>query len=103
MNLRNCLYVLMSAMLVACVDPSEIDIPEDESILVVDGTISTLPGPHRIDLSRTAKYGSVFDGVIGKVTGATVLVRNSVGDVVEFTEILDGIYVSPASFRGGSW
>ena len=91
--------VIFLVFLNSCVDPATIDIGESDEILVVSGFITTDEGPHRVELSRTAKFGSVFDGVISKVQDATVLVRNSGGEVIEFEEVLDGIYESPADFR----
>ncbi len=87
-------------LFIACVDPSNIDIPESDNLLVVEGVITTDEGPYTVSLSRTAKFGSVFDGVIGTVTGAVVLVRDNEGQVAEFEEIVEGTYQSPEGFRG---
>ena len=97
--MKNIYKVLAILFLASCVDPATIEVGESDEIIVVSGFITTEEGPHRVELSRTAKFGSVFDGVITKVTGATVLVRDSEGQVVEFDEVLDGIYESPAAFR----
>lgn len=99
-TLKRVIERIVLLLVVACIDPSQIDIPESDNILVVEGIITTDEGPYTVSLSRTAKFGSVFDGVIGRVTGALVLVRDNEGQVAEFTETLEGIYQSPTDFRG---
>lgn len=85
----------------ACIDPYKIEVPEGRQLLTVEGLIHTGPGPHAITLSRSATYGSVFEGLIRPVTGATVVVRDNEGKITFLTEGADarGSYFTPASFR----
>ena len=77
------------------------DTPDSfDSILVVEGSITTVAQAHRISLSRSAKYGDIFQGFIEPETGATVSVRDDLGNVVFLTETFDGIYETPSDFRG---
>jgi hypothetical protein len=85
----------------ACVDPYEVKVPEGAQLLTVEGIISTGPGPHAIKLTRSATYGTVFEGVIRPVSLATVIVIDNEGTVTFLTEGVDakGTYFTPANFR----
>lgn len=85
----------------ACVDPYEVKVPEGEQLLTVEGIISTGPGPHAITLTRSATYGSIFEGLIRPVSLATVVVRDNEGNVTFLTEGTEakGTYFTPANFR----
>ncbi len=96
--MRAWILLLITLFFSGCVDVSEVNPPEGERILVVDGFISNFNGPHVVELTQTATYGSVFEGVIAKVPNATVLVRDGQGNIFEFTEIINGTYVSEADF-----
>ena len=85
----------------ACIDPYQVNVPEGEQLLTVEGIISTGPGPHAITLTRSATYGSVFEGLIRPVSQATVVVRDNEGNVIFLTEDVDarGTYFTPANFQ----
>lgn len=88
-------------LLSACIDPYPIEAPESESMMSVEGHITNGPGPHTIKVSRTATYGSVFVDFIRPVTQAKVAVReNETGLITFLNEIRQGIYETPAGFRG---
>lgn len=94
------LVFLLLLLPMACVDPYEVEVPEGEQLLTVEGIISTGPGPHAITLTRSATYGSIFQGLIRPVSLATVVVRDNEGNVTFLTEGLDakGTYYTPSSF-----
>ena len=48
--------------LTTCITPVDIDTELEESLLVVEGFITNEPGPHKIRLSRLAKFGPTGDG-----------------------------------------
>lgn len=83
----------------SCIDALNVDTEESRNILVVEGAITTLPGPHQVLLSKSAKYGSIFDGLIEKESGATVWVRDEVGGQVILEESAPGNYFTPPDFR----
>ncbi len=85
----------------ACIDPYQVDVPEGEQLLTVEGIISTGPGPHAITLTRSATYGSIFEGLIRPVSLATVVVRDNEGNVTFLTEGAEakGTYFTPANFQ----
>lgn len=85
----------------ACIDPYKVEVPEGQQLLTVEGLIHSGPGPHAITLSRSATYGSMFEGLIRPITGATVVVRDNEGRITFLTEGVDsrGSYFTPAGFR----
>lgn len=85
--------------LVACVDPFDADIDDSSQLLTVDGYITTEPGPHLIRLSRSDRYGSVFDGLVVPILRATVIVRSSDGETTFLQEGERGRYFTPEGFR----
>ena len=87
-------------LLVGCIDPFPVEVPEGEQLLTVDALIHSGPGPHRVTLTRSATYGSSFEALIRPITGATVLVRDQEGKVVFLTESGEsrGSYFTPADF-----
>ena len=101
MNLIYKITLLLFACLTidACIDPLKVDIQDSQQILVVEGGISTLPGRHRILLTKSDKYGSVLDGFIRKQTGATVWVRDEEGNQTFFEELEEGNYYTPPTFQ----
>lgn len=84
----------------SCIDPYQVDVPEGEQLLTIEGIISTGPGPHAITLTRSATYGSIFEGLIRPVSLATVVVRDNEGNVTFLTEgdEAKGTYFTPGSF-----
>jgi len=78
------IFLILS--LVSCVDPLEVSIDKEINILVVEGFITTQPGPHMIRLTISAKYGSIFVGWIQPSHSAKVLIRDSDGNIFKCTE-----------------
>lgn len=97
--LKRLLYLIL-VLPMACVEPYEVEVPEGAQLLTVEGIISTGPGPHAITLTRSATYGSIFEGLIRPVSLATVVVRDNEGNVTFLTEGVDarGTYFTPANF-----
>ena len=97
--LKRLIYLLL-VLPMACVDPYEVEVPEGAQLQTVEGIISTGPGPHAITLTRSATYGSIFEGLIRPVSLATVVVRDNEGNVTFLTEGADakGTYFTPANF-----
>jgi uncharacterized protein DUF4249 len=76
----------------SCIDPLDIDIDREVNILIVEGSITTLPGPYFVRLSLSAKFGSVLTGAIRPVNRATVLVRDSDGNNYNLSEQIFTFY-----------
>jgi hypothetical protein len=97
--LKRLFILLLLFSLGSCIDPYRISLPDGERLLTVDGYITTDFGPHRITLTRSDTYGSVFEGLIRPVSQALVALRDSQGEVIFLTEVLPGAYETPRSFR----
>lgn len=82
-----------------CIDPLEVQPSKARRILVVEGGISTQPGPHLIEISKSAQYGSRQVDEIRTESEATVWIRDQTGDQVFLQEIKDGNYTTPAGWR----
>jgi hypothetical protein len=95
--LRRLIYLLL-LLPVACIDPYQVDIQSGEQLLTIEGLITSGPGPHRVKLTRSDTYGSVFEGLIRPVTGATVVIRDDQGQVTFLEElgIERGAYHTPS-------
>jgi hypothetical protein len=84
----------------ACIDPYEVEVEQGPQFLTIDGTITSQAQVHRVRLTRGDTYGSIFQGLIRPVTGATVIVRDNLGKVTFLTEnqVDRGYYDTPANF-----
>lgn len=98
--LKRLIYIILFLPM-ACIDPYNVEVPEGQQLLTVEGLIHSGPGPHAITLSRSATYGSVFEGLIRPITGATVVVRDDEGRVTFLVEGEEarGSYFTPSGFR----
>jgi hypothetical protein len=93
--------IILFFLITSCIEPIEVNIQgEGSNLLVLEGGITTGLGPHTIELTRTAKYGSIFDGVIKRESGALVSVRDSNGEITFLSEENDGVYQTEPTFRG---
>jgi hypothetical protein len=87
---------LLFLILNGCVDRLNVDIPENETKLLVYGLITQLPGPYEVQLS----YSSDLDKktkTIERERGASVWIVDSKGLSERLTEISAGIYRTSAS------
>ena len=84
----------------SCIDPLDVNIDREVNILIVEGFITTQPGPHSIRLTRSAKYGSIFDGYVRPAQRAKVIIRDSDGLNRRLTEGEDGtgVYYTDSNF-----
>ena len=78
--------------LVACQEITEIDLPQEEPRLVVEGELTNTEGPHYVRLTLTQSY---FDkGPEPVVTNAEVWVTDSQNNRFDYTYSEDGFYLS---------
>jgi hypothetical protein len=98
--LKRLIYILL-LLPIACIDPYQVDVPEGAQLLTVEGIIHTGPGPHAITLTRSDTYGSIFEGLVRPVSGATVVVRDNEGRITFLEEGAEarGSYFTPSGFR----
>lgn len=87
---QTALVLLSVWMLSACEDKIELDLPDGEVLLVVEGWISNEPGPYHVRLTYTQPY---FDDTTPPVApGAVVFLRDDEGLQVLLEETSPGIY-----------
>lgn len=86
------LYIFSLLLLTTCVEPVNVDLGEPVKRLVVDGLITTKPGPYTVRLSTTAKYTTGSEGTNFLVKGANVRISDDTGYIETLTEISPGIY-----------
>jgi len=91
---------LLSLILCGCIDPYEVSIENGRQLLTIEGMISSGPGPHLVKLTRSDTYGSIYEGLVRPVAGATVIVRDETGKVIFLEEDQDkrGFYLTNEDF-----
>ncbi len=99
--IRNILPILVLTVVAlnACIDPVDINTTEEKKLLVVEGFISTKPGPHTFKLSKSAKYGSIFVGFSQKEENATIFIKDDLGKQVFLDELSPGLYQTPKGYQ----
>ena len=95
MKMNGRILLILLTLIYGCIDPIELDISEELRILVVEGFISTGPGPHQIKLSKGAKFGDILNALIKSEVGADVWIRDNDGNVTFLTEVSPGTYLTP--------
>ncbi|MBN3583982.1 DUF4249 domain-containing protein [Algoriphagus aestuarii] len=93
---------LFCFILFGCIEPYDVSIEDGPQLLTIEGMLTNGPGPHVIKLTRSDTYGSVFEGLIRPVAGATVIFRDDLGRVIFLSEDNEnrGNYLTPAEFSG---
>jgi hypothetical protein len=92
-------YLLFLIVISGCIEAVDISTTEEKKLLVVQGFISTLPGPHEFKLSKSAKYGSIFEGFSKKEENASIFIKDNTGEQVFLEEKFPGTYVTPVGYR----
>ncbi|HNV29926.1 MAG TPA: DUF4249 domain-containing protein [Cyclobacteriaceae bacterium] len=94
-------FLIIIAMLGACVDPANIDVPPFEYQLVVDGFITTEPGPYTVKIYRSRPLGSADLDRLVPEKFAKVWIKDDAGNEELLTEVDNGVYqTSPDGIQG---
>jgi Domain of unknown function (DUF4249) len=93
------LLLLAAALpLTSCEDVVELNVPQGQALLVVDGAITDQAGPYVIKLSQTAPY---FENQVPPpVTGAQMVLTSSDGQRETLQERAPGEYVTSGQLHG---
>ncbi|MEO1055027.1 MAG: DUF4249 domain-containing protein [Bacteroidota bacterium] len=98
------IWPLITMALLACVDNIDIEAPDNEDVLVVEGLVASVEGESfvRLSLSRTIALDNPGLDTLGNslVRGARVSVSDNLGNVEPFNEIAPGTYMPVPGFRG---
>ena len=82
--------ITVALLLSSCQDKVDIKVPNGETLLVVDGWITNMPGPYTITLSTTGPYFE--NNQTPRVQSAIVVIKDSEGIVDTLTETAPGVY-----------
>ncbi|MBK7871277.1 MAG: DUF4249 domain-containing protein [Saprospiraceae bacterium] len=94
------LISLLALFITSCQDVVNLDLPEGDVLLVVDGWITNQEGEKRVLLTNTANY---FDNKeTPKVSGALVILYNETGVVDTLNEKEAGVYITEHVGKIGS-
>lgn len=93
----NSIFFLAMVLLASCQDVIDIKIDSAASQIVFEGSITDQQAVQTIKISKSVNYTD--KNVYPAVTGATVMVTDSKGNTIPFTEKDPGTYAS-ASFKG---
>lgn len=98
--MKRSLYIFCLLLLHdSCVDVFEYDLSDDASILVVDGRITTEPGPYTVKLTRTQRLNELSTPL--NVSAKLVSIIDNDGFSETLTEVGNGIYqTNPTGIRG---
>lgn len=99
-NIIAFLFISIALFLTSCQEVVQLDLPDGDVQLVVDGTITNQPGEKRVRLTTTANYFGNKE--TPKVTGALVLLYEEANVVDTLTEKEAGIYITNYIGQAGS-
>ena len=94
---RGYIILLLILLCGSCVEPFDPELEESQEVLVISGMITDQAGRHEITISRSSSYRlPEFRGV----DFCLVMVEDQEGEVVQYSNVGDGIYVAdlPDSF-----
>jgi len=83
----------------ACITPIEFAVPETDPLLVVDGSITTEPGPYQLKLFKSFVVNDRYENPVPEF-GATVTLYDDLGNSEVFDEVAKGEYQTSGSIRG---
>lgn len=100
MNLaiRTIFAIVAAAALSRCIDPYEYHFEEKSNYLVVEGFVTTQPGPHLIKLTSTRNIYNKENQYKLYIESADVSVVDEEGTAVRFRQNAPGHYYSDSSF-----
>lgn len=91
------LFFFILILFGGCEEVIELDLPKGYKRLVVDGWITTEPGPYRIKLTKSTYYTLDFSDTVIYEKGAVVLIQDDLGNTDTLTEKGPGIYETDSS------
>lgn len=95
---RFSLYLLLAFS--ACIDPYDVTFEEKGNYLVVEGSVTTLPGPQVVRLTTTRNIANKGNRYPLSVEKANVVIRSSMGETEYLIEQEPGVYHTSAGFTG---
>lgn len=93
------LFLVSCFAICSCIEAVDTKTTEEKKLLVVQGYITTQFGPHEFKLSKSAKYGSIFEGFSKQEEDASIFIKDSDGQQTFLTETFPGTYLTPSTFK----
>lgn len=87
-----CFIILIAFTFTACQDVIDLQVPDGETLLVVDGWLTDQPGEKQVLLSTTANYFN--NSTTPSVSNADVILYDDLGAVDTLEERLPGVYIT---------
>ncbi|MDJ1506176.1 DUF4249 domain-containing protein [Xanthocytophaga agilis] len=85
--------ILLASLLTnSCITPYDPDLHTAESRIVIEGLISTLPGPQKVRITHSAVYTNATAGTNIGIPGAIVYVTDDLENRIDYTDIGGGNY-----------
>lgn len=95
------LGLLAITFVVSCIDDINFNIDEAGDQLVIIGSITTKPGPYKVEISKAIDFFSSISSLSNRVRDARVIISSDDGQVEELTHVGSGVYeTSQAGIRG---
>ena len=83
------IMILLLVLCGSCIEPFTPQSEESQNVLVINGFISDMDGPHQVEISRSTPFNNPH---FVPVSGCVVAVEDETGQMVEYIEISPGIY-----------
>ena len=84
------ILVIVAALNFGCEKEIDLQLPEFESRIVIEGAITNLPGPYLIRVTKTVPY--LGKDTLPAVTGASLIINDDAGNRDTLLEISPGYY-----------
>jgi hypothetical protein len=98
----NIIFAIILFAITSCEKVIEVDLPETDKRLVVEGIISNEPGIFTVKLSRTQKYKFIYDSASIKYeSGAKVIISDDAGQIDTLREASTGIFKTHSNITKG--
>ena len=98
----NILFILLLVISVcSCVDTINLDLPEKDKRLVIEGLLTNQDTSYTVKLSKTSKYTSTYYASSTPEYGATIIISDNQGNMDTLKQTSIGIYqTDPVHMRG---
>lgn len=84
--------IVISFSMVSCEKVVHLDLNTAEAKIVIEGNISSDPGPYMVTITTSGDYYTA-EGIM-PITGAAVVISDDIGNVDTLTENTEGVYLT---------
>lgn len=91
------IYLVILTCFIGCVQPFEVDFPENDRILVISGVLTNADKTHYVNISYTRSLND--DVETPETIDAEVSIEDEFGNSVSYVEEGNGRFISPAGFK----